>query len=470
MDDDAQLRAALTPLINELSLWRVHPAVGARKVVTTACDLLVAGMDSPSLRMLAGESVNSNVRDISPLIERTITELGGEHLLPDSNEEERRAIWAMCEHLLDGAIAVRELTAWAHIAFSHYGPGDAADLAQLDDEFDGSDTWGRSSVQITADVETLARRVVAAERRALLYPRPTPTKKTAITGGTGFVGRHVAERFAHDQVVAISRRTGVDVENEDILAAAFEGCEVVVHSAGINREIGDQTFQRVHINGTRTVIAAAKRAGVKKIIMLSFLRARPDCGSPYHESKWAAEQLIRESGLDYTILKAGMIYGHGDHLVDHLSHTVATMPMFATVGFREKPIRPIPISDLVDIIIGATNGRMPHQTVSVTGAEQLLLSDAVRRVARVTGKRVRVLRAPVWAVYALAQLTEWTMKVPLIAKAQVRMLAEGVAEPWGEVSEVPEDLAPTLRFTDEQIRAALPPPGGFRWRDLRVGR
>ena len=324
--------------------------------------------------------------------------------------------------------------------------------------------------EITADVETLARRVVAAERRALLYPRPTPTKKTAITGGTGFVGRHVAERFAHDQVVTISRRTGVDVENEDILAAAFEGCEVVVHSAGINREIGDQTFQRVHINGTRTVIAAAKRAGVKKIIMLSFLRARPDCGSPYHESKWAAEQHIRESGLDYTILKAGMIYGHGDHLVDHLSHTVATLPMFATVGFREKPIRPIPISDLVDIIIGATNGRMPHQTVSVTGAEQLLLSDAVRRVARVTGKRVRVLRAPVWAVYALAQLTEWTMKVPLIAKAQVRMLAEGVAEPWGEVSEVPEDLAPTLRFTDEQIRAALPEPGGFGWRDLRVGR
>ena len=155
MDDDAQLRAALTPLINELSLWRVHPAVGARKVVTTACDLLVAGMDSPSLRMLAGESVNSNVRDISPLIERTITELGGEHLLPDSNEEERRAIWAMCEHLLDGAIAVRELTAWAHIAFSHYGPGDAADLAQLDDEFDGSDTWGRSSVQITVIRQSL---------------------------------------------------------------------------------------------------------------------------------------------------------------------------------------------------------------------------------------------------------------------------------------------------------------------------
>ncbi len=111
---------------------------------------------------------------------------------------------------------------------------------------------------------------------------------------------------------------------------------------------------------------------------------------------------------------------------------------------------------------------MSRQTVNVTGAEQLLLSDAVRRVARVTGKRVLVLPAPVWAVYALAQLTEWTMKVPLIAKAQARMLAEGVTEAWGEVTEVPAELAPTLRFTDEQIGAALPSPGGFRWRDLRV--
>jgi NADH dehydrogenase len=149
---------------------------------------------------------------------------------------------------------------------------------------------------------------------------------------------------------------------------------------------------------------------------------------------------------------------------------VATLPFFATVGFREKPIRPIPIADLVDIVVGAVNGRMSRETVSVTGAEQLLLSDAVRRVARLTGKRVWVLPAPVWAVYALAQITEWTMRVPLIAKAQVRMLAEGVAEAWGDVTFVPDDLAPTLRFTDEQIRAALPEPGGFRWRDLRAAR
>ncbi|WP_234980909.1 SDR family oxidoreductase [Agromyces cerinus] len=139
----------------------------------------------------------------------------------------------------------------------------------------------------------------------------TQHPRTAITGGTGFVGRHLAERLGPETSVVISRRTGVDTSDVDALTRAFEGCEVVAHCAGINREIGDQTYQHVHIEGTANVVEAAKRAGVRKVIMLSFLRARPDCGSPYHESKWAAEELIRDSGLDYTILKAGMIYGRG---------------------------------------------------------------------------------------------------------------------------------------------------------------
>ncbi|WP_022886222.1 NAD-dependent epimerase/dehydratase family protein [Glaciibacter superstes] len=300
--------------------------------------------------------------------------------------------------------------------------------------------------------------------------------KIAITGGTGFVGRHLAERFDPDDVVVDSRRTGVDVDDVDALTKAFNGCDVVAHCAGINREIGAQTYDRVHVQGTRAVIEAAERAGVKKIVMLSFLRARPACGSAYHESKWAAEELIRAAGhdgagqggagLDFTILKAGMIYGRGDHLIDHLSHTVFTLPLFATVGLREKPIRPIPVGDLIDILYAASTGRMPRETVAVTGAEELMLSDAARRLARVVGRRLWVIPLPVWVLYVIAQLTEWTMKVPLIAKAQVRMLAEGVVDAAPPAPGVPADLAPHTRFTDEQIRLALPEPGGFGLRDL----
>lgn len=292
--------------------------------------------------------------------------------------------------------------------------------------------------------------------------------RTAITGGTGFVGRHLAERLGRHDTVVVSRRTGVEITDVDALAEAFAGCDVVAHCAGINREIGDQTFSRVHIDGTRAVIEAARRAGVRRIVMLSFLRARPDCGSGYHETKWAAEELIRHSGLEHTILKSGMIYGRGDHMVDHVSRAVATWPVFGLVGVRGRTVRPVPIDDELDVLVAALEGRIPDPTIAVMGAEELPLGDAVRRIARVAGRRPLFVPVPVWVIRGVAQLSEWLMVVPLVAKAQARMLAEGVSEAAPPAPEAPRGIRPTLPFDDDRIRAALPDAGRFGWNDLRI--
>src|SRR5260370_40882708 len=104
---------------------------------------------------------------------------------------------------------------------------------------------------------------------------------------------------------------------------------------------------------------------------MCFLRARPDCGSPYHESKWAAEEIVRRYGLEYTIVKAGMVYGRGDHMLDHLSHSLYTLPVFATVGLHQKPIRPLAIDELVRLLCAAlVDARLTRQTIAITGAEE----------------------------------------------------------------------------------------------------
>jgi uncharacterized protein YbjT (DUF2867 family) len=296
--------------------------------------------------------------------------------------------------------------------------------------------------------------------------------RIAITGGSGFVGSHLAARLRSEgvEVVAIGR-TVAAIDDVDALTRAFAGCEAVAHCAGINRKIGAQTYARVHVSGTRAVVEAARRAGVRKIVFMSFLRARPDCGSPYHESKWASEEIIRGSGLDYTIVKAGMTYGRGDHMLDHLSHALHTFPLFLTVGFREKPVRPLAIDDLVEVLRAALiDGRLSRQTVAVTGAEEMTLSDAVRRVGCVIDQRPLILPAPVWLHALLAHVWEWTMNVPLAATAQVRILSEGVVEPAPFADQLPADLVPRRRFTDEQIRAGLPEPGRFGLADLRCYR
>ena len=291
--------------------------------------------------------------------------------------------------------------------------------------------------------------------------------KVAITGGSGFVGRALADRL--QEPVVISRRSGTDITDVDALTAAFAGCDAVAHCAGINREIGDQTFRRVHVEGTAAVVEAARRAGVRRLVMVSFLRARPDCGSGYLESKWEAEEIIRGSGLPHTILKSGMIYGPGDHMVDHVTRAVRTLPFFWTVGYRERTARPVPVDDAADVLVAALEGRIPEPTVAVMGADEVTLGEAIRRIARVAGRRPAFLPVPTWVVRVLAQLTEWTMVVPLVAKAQARMLAEGVSEPAPWAPEPPEGIRPSRPFDDASIRAALP-TGRFGLSDLRLAR
>jgi len=300
--------------------------------------------------------------------------------------------------------------------------------------------------------------------------------RIAVTGGTGFVGRHVADRLdtAGHQSVLLSRRTGSDLAQPDVTAlrAALEGCDSVIHCAGINREMGSQTYDAIHVRGTQALVEAARAAGVRHISVLGFLRARPDGPTAYHRSKWAAEAIVRDSGIPFTILKAGVIHGRGDHMLDHLSHALLTFPVFGLVGMREKPVRPVAVDDVVKILTSAASGdvRLHGRTIAVLGPEELALGDAVRRVAMVVGRRPRFVRLPVAAHLVLAGIWEAAMRVPLVSVAQVHILAEGVVEPAPAAEWPPADLVPTTPFSADVIRAGLPEPARFGCRDLRWSR
>jgi NADH dehydrogenase len=302
--------------------------------------------------------------------------------------------------------------------------------------------------------------------------------RVAITGATGFVGSHLATRLGSEghEIVRIGRRARTNeavvvapLDEVKQLANAFAGCRAVAHCAGINRETRNQTYERVHVAATRNVVEAARRAGVEKIVLMSFLRARPDCDSAYHESKWAAEEIVRDSGLDYTIVKAGVVYGRGDHMLDHLSHAFHTFPVFALVGLKEQTVRPLAIEDLVHVMRAALiDRRLKRQTIAVVGPEEMYLREAVCRVAEVVGKQPVMFPLPIWCHRLMAHVFELTMKVPLLSLAQLRILAEGVSEPSTPVTPLPYDLVPTRRFTSEQIRAGLPHPAPFCVGDLRL--
>jgi NADH dehydrogenase len=298
--------------------------------------------------------------------------------------------------------------------------------------------------------------------------------RIAVTGASGFVGGALVRRLtaAGHEVMPVSRRHGVDLTDGRAVLAAFEGCEAVAHCAGINREIGPQTYERVHVEGTRVVVRAATDAGVRRLALVSFLRARPDGPTAYHRSKWTAESIVRGSGLDWTVLKPGVIHGPGDHMLDHLSRAFHSFPLFATVGVRGRDsrlVRPVALDDVARVLEAAVIGdpRLARATLAVLGPEQLTLDAAVRRVAAVTGRSSIFVPTPTRVLVGFAWLTEQLMQVPLLAVAQAHILAEGITEPAPFADPLPTDLAPTTPFSPEAIRAGLPEAGGFGLADLR---
>jgi NADH dehydrogenase len=311
--------------------------------------------------------------------------------------------------------------------------------------------------------------------------------KIAITGGTGFVGGHLAVTLAQrgHEVVVIAR--GIDrrpwaaevlgtrgvrlvlarLADEDALRRAFAGCEAVAHCAGINRELGGQTYDAVHVDGTRNVVHAAENAGIRRIALLSFLRARPNCGSAYHETKWAAEEIVRASNLGWTVLKPGMIFGRGDHMLDHLTRALCTFPVFVSMGRRR--VRPLAVGDVANVLKAALiDERLTRKTTPVTGPTELFFDDAVRLVARVIRKRLVLVRLPIALTYGVAWSAERLMTVPLISAAQVRILQEGVVDAALAPDPLPDDLLPSTAFDAESVRAGAPACTPFGLGDLRL--
>jgi NADH dehydrogenase len=310
--------------------------------------------------------------------------------------------------------------------------------------------------------------------------------RVAITGGTGFVGGHLAAALSasgHEVVVlarGVDRRpwaeevtalpgvrlARVSIEDPGELAKTFEGCDAVGHCAGINRQIGSQTYEAIHVRGTANVVKAAAEADVRRLAFVSFLRARPECGSPYHESKWAAEELIRASSAGWTVVKPGMMFGRGDHMLDHLSHALYSFPVFVGIGRRR--VRPLAVEDAVQVMVAALlDGQLQNTTVGLVGPTEMSFDDAARLVARVIGKWLAFVRAPLAFHLLMPRVAERLMTVPLISIAQVRILEEEVVVPLRAPDRLPADLMPMTRFDEASILRGLPRAGSFRLDDLR---
>ncbi|HEX8617606.1 MAG TPA: NAD(P)H-binding protein [Thermoanaerobaculia bacterium] len=241
--------------------------------------------------------------------------------------------------------------------------------------------------------------------------------KILVTGGTGVIGEGVIpELIARGHSVRLlSRHAKEDakqwpnvepfngnVADPSTLTNAATACDAILHIVGIVAENPPEvTFQSVNIDGTANLIAEAKRAQVRRFIFVSSLGA--DIGqSDYHKSKLAAEKLVESSGLDWTIIRPGNVYGPGDEVISTILKMVRALPAVPVIDSGEQEFQPIWHEDLAKILAAAIERHdVQSQILEAAGPEITSMNDLLRRFAEITGRSP--VRVPV--PMALAQLT-----------------------------------------------------------------
>jgi len=239
----------------------------------------------------------------------------------------------------------------------------------------------------------------------------------AVTGATGFVGRHVVRELVsrgisvralvRDRAKAASvlpkeHVTLVvgDALNDAILADLVDGTQAVVHTIGIRRELPeDITFERLHVRATSLVLDATRAAGVRRFVHVSALGVRANAPTAYQRSKYQSEQLVKKSGLAWTIFRPSLIHGAEGEFTRMVRGWVlgrempwVVLPYFCTFekpsGFPPKPkpksakLAPIAVQDVARAIIESLScDEAVGEIYAMSGSETVEWPELLREMS-----------------------------------------------------------------------------------------
>jgi NADH dehydrogenase len=224
--------------------------------------------------------------------------------------------------------------------------------------------------------------------------------KIFITGGTGFVGGHVVRDLlqrGHNVRLLMHKRSteceGVEQVEGDVtlpFEAAAAGCDAFINLVGIIREFPSRgvTFEKLHVQATENSIAAARHSGIRRFIQMSALGTRPNAVSQYHRTKFRAEELVRSSGLDWTILRPSLIYGPKDAFITMLAGQLRLAPVMPVIGSGSYRLQPIHADDVARCCSLALE--MPEtfgQSYELCGNNRMGYEELLDAVAAAMGRK-----------------------------------------------------------------------------------
>jgi NADH dehydrogenase len=274
--------------------------------------------------------------------------------------------------------------------------------------------------------------------------------RVLLTGATGYVGSYILRALlrADHTPRCLVRGSAADLAVQDealevvpgdvtdpaSLDGAFAGCDAAIHLVGILEERPSHgvTFERIHVDGTRHVVSAAREAGVDRLVHMSANGARPEGGTAYQRTKWRAEQLVTDAGFDHwTILRPSLLFGRPDpgrpeFASQVLRDLVRPFPILPVFGDGTYQMQPVHVTTVADAFVQALTADAAHgRTYVAAGPDRLPYVEVLDRIARGAGLSPK---PKVHVPMPLARLGVYTAgRVGLlpISPVQFEMLVEG---------------------------------------------
>ncbi|MDP2156789.1 MAG: complex I NDUFA9 subunit family protein, partial [Nitrospirota bacterium] len=262
-----------------------------------------------------------------------------------------------------------------------------------------------------------------------------------IAGASGFVGGHLADFLLSKghKVKCLARsektskrllQTGVELIRGDItrpetLKGILRSDDIVIHLVGIIEEKGDATFQAVHVEGTKNLVAEAKQAKVRHFFYQSALGADLNSWSGYLRTKAEAEEIVKQSNIPYTIFRPSLIIGPWDGFTKKIMDMLRFSPVIPLPGEGKAKFQPIYIKDWLTCIGRVIDDPAKFSgTFDIGGPEHLAYRQIVEELSRAAGYRKPTFSIPMGFMKLSTSILERFLPSPPVTSDQLRLLEQ----------------------------------------------
>jgi NADH dehydrogenase len=257
----------------------------------------------------------------------------------------------------------------------------------------------------------------------------------AVTGAFGYSGRYIATRLLEEGKTVVTltnslnrsnpfagkvRAFPLSFDDPDKLAATLAGVEVLYNTYWVR--FNHKLFTHAQaVENTLTLFAAARRAGVRRIVHVSITNPDENSALEYFWGKGKLERALEESGLSYAILRPTVLFGREDILINNIAWALRHFPFFTIFGDGSYRLQPIHVDDLAGLAV-AEGMRTENAVINAIGPETFTYRELVTAVGKAIGRTRPLINVPPGLGYALGKMVGWMMKDTFITREEIRGL------------------------------------------------